>query len=131
MTLHPSDVPSIDVRQAAARLEAGGSDGGGPLLVDVRERHEFAAVGIAGAVLAPASSFLVHVRALPRDRPLLVICRSGSRSAAVASFLLREGFSDVSNVTGGLSAWLQAGLPVRQGTPAAGEGELPEGEPGG
>jgi rhodanese-related sulfurtransferase len=130
-------IPTIDVREAAAAATAGdaadaaapaavGGAGGSdrPLLVDVRERKEFLDVRAPGAVLYPTSSFLVRFEELPRDRPLHVICMSGSRSAAVTAWLLRNGWSDVHDVAGGMSAWVRASLEVRRGPLAPGEGDL-------
>jgi rhodanese-related sulfurtransferase len=64
---------------------------------------------------------------LPDGRPLLVICHSGNRSAAVVGYLARLGRTDAANVAGGMDAWARAGLPVRRGRLEAGEGELPAG----
>jgi rhodanese-related sulfurtransferase len=115
-------VPTIDVREAAS---AGGVPGSGaPLLVDVRERDEFVDVRAPGALLYPASSFLLRFEELPRDRPLHLICASGSRSVAVAAWLLRNGWTDVHDVGGGMGAWLRAGLGVRRGPLVPGEGDL-------
>ncbi len=99
-------------------------DVGSPLLVDVRERNEFVQVRVPGAVLYPTSSFLLRFEELPRDRPIHVICNSGSRSAAVTAWLLRNGWSDVHNVAGGMVAWAGAGLETRGGPLAPGEGDL-------
>ena len=133
-------IPTIDVGEAAAAAgadgtarsaagagpnEAAGADGNGvPLLVDVRERNEFIEVRAPGAVLYPTSSFLLRFDELPRDRPLHVICNSGSRSAAVTAWLLRNGWSDVHNVAGGMVAWARAGHTVRRGPLDPGEGDL-------
>ena len=57
----------------------------------------------------------------------MVICHSGSRSAAVTGFLARSGRTDVVNVAGGMDAWERAGLPIRRGQVEPGEGELPAG----
>jgi rhodanese-related sulfurtransferase len=95
------------------------------LLVDVRERDEFAAQRAAGAVLVPISEFVARHGELPRNRPLLVICQSGSRSASATMFLLQNGWTDVRNVDGGTQAWAMAGLPTRTGAPEPGEGDLP------
>jgi hydroxyacylglutathione hydrolase len=87
------------------------------VLLDVRGRSEWEALH----ALAPAGAELRHVplgdlpeRAseLPRDRPLLVYCKSGSRSAIAASLLAARGFHDVRNLRDGLDAWLAAGLPA-------------------
>ena len=52
---------------------------------------------------------------LPKDRPLLIMCATGVRSAAVTGYLLRSGWTDVTNVDGGIVAWQRAGLPVERG----------------
>ena len=91
----------------------------GPLLVDVREADEFDAVRAPGAVLVPTSAFAARAGELPADRPLMVVCHVGGRSAAVAGFLVRSGRTDVVNVAGGMDAWERAGLPVRRGTPSS------------
>lgn len=121
------NVPTIEVGDAAAAagrsaLGAGGPDA--PILVDVRERHEFVRVRAPGAVVYPTSSFLLRSEELPRDRPLHVICNSGSRSAAVTAWLLRNGWTDVHDVAGGMTAWVRAGLETRSGPLAPGEGDL-------
>lgn len=127
--MHPVQppIPAIDVLEAAGATTTGAgatTTGPAPLLVDVRERNEFVEVRAPGAVLYPTSSFLLRFEELPRDRPLHVICRTGSRSAAVTAFLLRNGWTDVHNVTGGMVAWLRAGLDVRRGPLSPGEGDL-------
>ena len=96
-----------------------------PILLDVRERHEFVAIRVPGATLYPTSTFLARFEELPRDRPIHVICHTGNRSAGVTAFLVRNGWSDVLNVTGGMEAWERAGLDVRRGPLLPGEGEPP------
>jgi len=120
-------VPTVSVVDADAARGApthGPTGMATPLLMGVRERHEFAAVRVPGAVLYPTSSFLLRFEELPRARPIHVVCQSGSRSAAVTAFLLRKGFPDVASVTGGMDAWERAGLEVRRGPLAPGEGDL-------
>lgn len=114
-------LPTIDVREAERRLR---EDPDRPLLVDVREPGEFVAVRAPGAVLLPTSVFAARAGELPSDRPLMIVCHVGGRSAAVTGFLVRAGRTDVVNVAGGMDAWEAAGLPVRRGTPAPGEGDL-------
>lgn len=129
--IDPSRIPAVDVveaeRRRGAAAEAAEVDGDGalPLLVDVREPNEFAQVRAAGAVLLPLSTFLLRYRELPQDRPLQLICQTGARSGQATAFLLANGWTDVVNVAGGTLAWERAGLPVRRGTPAPGEGDLP------
>ena len=121
----PAGVPSVSVRDAAAALDSSPAGSAGPLLVDVREADEFAARRAVGAVLVPISEFADRHEELPRDRPLLVICESGSRSMSATMFLLQRGWTDVRNVEGGTGAWAAAGLPVRTGATDPGEGDLP------
>lgn len=120
----PHALPTIDVAEADRRLR---EDPGRPVLLDVREPHEFTAVRAPGAVLLPTSVFTTRLAELPADRSLLVICHSGSRSAAVTGFLARNGRTNVVNVAGGMDAWERAGLPVRKGPIEPGEGALPTG----
>ncbi len=120
----PAPIPTVDVTEAERRLR---DDPDGPILLDVREPNEFAEVRAPGAVLVPTSQFSARVGELPADRPILVICAMGGRSAAVTGFLVRAGRTDVVNVAGGMDAWERAGLPVKRGPVAAGEGELPAG----
>ena len=113
MTQPPDSLPTINVSDASARLEA--ADPAGPLLVDVREPYEYQAVRANGAVPMPMSEFATRHEELPKDRPIFVICASGNRSAAATAFLLRNGWKDVTNVDGGTGAWEKAGLPVNRG----------------
>lgn len=118
----PNALPTIDVGEAERRLR---EDPARPLLLDVREPNEFAEVRAPGAVLLPTSTFAARLGELPPDRPLLVICHVGGRSAAVTGFLTRTGRTDVVNVAGGMDAWERAGLPLRRGPVEPGEGEIP------
>ena len=118
-------VPSIAPGEAAAELDGAAGQSGSPLLVDVRERDEFETRRAVGAVLLPISELVARHAELPKDRPLLMICEAGSRSMSATMFLLQRGWTDVRNVDGGTQAWAAAGLPVRQGMPDPGEGDLP------
>lgn len=122
-----SGVPSVSATDAAALLDAAAeaTTGPAPLLVDVRERDEFETVRVPGAFLLPISEFAGRIGELPTDRPLLVMCHLGSRSASATMFLRSQGRTDVTNVQGGIDAWERAGLPVRRGTPGPGEGAPP------
>jgi rhodanese-related sulfurtransferase len=118
----PPPIPTIDPAEAERRLR---EDPARPILLDVREASEFAEVRAPGALLVPTSTFMTRVDDLPADRPLLVVCHVGGRSAAVTGYLIRAGRTDVVNVAGGMEAWERAGLPVRRGPLDPGEGELP------
>jgi rhodanese-related sulfurtransferase len=120
----PAQVPTVDASEAARLVR---EDPSGPILLDVRETNEFLEVRAPGAVLVPTSIFMNRVEDLPSDRPILVICHTGARSAAVTAYLIRAGRGDVSNVAGGMVAWERAGLPIRHGPLDPGEGDLPAG----
>jgi rhodanese-related sulfurtransferase len=113
MTTQTGGVPGIDVAEAATRFKA--DDPHGALLVDVRESDELAVVRVADALHLPTSTFVEHAEELPKDRPLMIMCATGVRSTAVTAYLLRNGWNDVVNVDGGITAWQRAGLPVERG----------------
>jgi len=117
----PGTLPTVDVIEADRRLR---DDPDRPVLLDVRELDEFAAVRAPDVLHIPMSKFQTRIGDVPEDRPVLVICHTGGRSAAVTGFLLRTGRADVANVAGGMDAWAKAGLPTRSGTPEPGEGQL-------
>jgi rhodanese-related sulfurtransferase len=114
-------IPGIDVAEAERRLR---EDPARPVLLDVRELNEFVEARAPGAALLPTSAFVARLHELPADRPLLVICHLGNRSAAVVGYLTRTGRTDAVNVIGGMDAWARAGLPLRRGPLDAGEGDL-------
>ena len=88
-------------------------------LVDVREAHEYAATHVADMPFLPMSELAGRVDELPVGRPLVVMCRSGARSAKVAEFLNGEGRDhEAINLSGGIIAWASAGLPYDGDTPA-------------
>jgi rhodanese-related sulfurtransferase len=124
-------VPTISAQEAAAAVTSSAvSDPAAgsatrPLIVDVRERNEFEQERIDGVVLLPISEFVARHRELPSDRPLLMLCAAGSRSTSATMYLLQAGWTDVRNITGGMIGWRHAGLPIRTGTSAPGEGDLP------
>lgn len=115
------DIPAIDALEADRRLR---EDVDRPILLDVREPDEFVAIRAPGATLFPTSTFMLRIAELPRDRPILVICRSGNRSASVTDYLLRSGWTDVVNISGGMIIWERAGLPVRRGPTTPGDEHL-------
>ncbi len=116
-------IPGVSVREAHDQLADSGPRS--PLIVDVRNPDEFAQVRVPGSILVPLPVFVERCNELPADRPLLVICRTGNRSASATAFLLRSGYPEAANVVGGIVAWYHAGLPVVTGAPEPGEGELP------
>jgi len=83
-------------------------------VVDVREPEEFAhGLGhIEGALLVPLGQLQARLGELPRDRPVVTVCRSGARSARAAAMLGKAGFADVANLNGGMLRWRAEGHPA-------------------
>ena len=96
------DTPlEVDVT-TAARLQREGA-----LLLDVREAFEVATCAIAGSQHIPMRQVPEALPDLPRDRLILVHCHHGGRSLRVTQFLRANGFTQVSNVAGGIDAWAE------------------------
>jgi len=83
-------------------------------VADVRRSGEWDEGHIAGATLLPLNQIATAMGQLDRARPVAVHCKSGYRSAIAASLLLRAGFRQVLNVSGGFDAWKAGALPVAQ-----------------
>jgi len=80
------------------------AEGKAHLLIDVREPSEHAQESIEGARLIPLRQIQTHVKSLPRDRPVVVHCKSGGRSAIAVAILRVQGI-DARNLSGGIQAW--------------------------
>ena len=100
------------VQQLADRLKSGV---GRMTVLDVRTEGEWNAGHIDGAIHVHGGKLQERFSDVPRDRPVSVICGSGYRGSIAASFLKREGYDDVANVVGGMSAWQAAGYPTVTG----------------
>jgi hydroxyacylglutathione hydrolase len=83
-------------------------------VIDVRRPPEYASGHVPRAIHAPLSTLAASVRNLSVDpaKPTAVICAGGFRSSAATSILQQHGFANLLNVTGGSSAWIDAGYPV-------------------
>ena len=81
-------------------------------LLDVRTPQEFQQGRLAGARLIPIDQVMQRLGELPKDRPILVYCAVGSRSAQVFNFLARRGYAEVYNLDGGIYAWAAQGYPI-------------------
>jgi rhodanese-related sulfurtransferase len=86
------------------------------VVIDVREENEFKEGHILHAMHIPAGRLTNRMKELEkyRDRPLITVCRSGSRSGRVSALLRKQGFATVYNLEGGLLAWQNANLPLTQ-----------------
>ena len=102
----PGDKRLVDVASAAAAV-----NGSSAVIVDVRAFDEFAAGHAVGAVCIPLPDLERRCGEIPSDRPVLVMCQAGSRSAMAAERLRAIGFDNIVDIDGGFKAWSQAGLP--------------------
>lgn len=86
------------------------------VVVDVRSMAEFKDGHIVNAINIPLNGFDNNLKQLEkyRDRPIVAVCRSGSRSGAACNMLRKHGFDNVKNLRGGILAWQNANLPVKR-----------------
>ena len=104
-------VPQISVDDLA------GDALGDATVVDVRGRVEWEAGRLPDVPNIPLGHLADRLDEIPRDRPVVLHCQSGSRSAIAASLLQAHGFENVHNLSGGYKAWQASGRPVEPGTP--------------
>ena len=86
-------------------------------ILDVREPDEFTgALGhIANAKLIPLGSLLNNMNKISKEKPVVVVCRSGARSAQATMMLKNAGYAKVANLAGGMQRWRAQNLPVEGG----------------
>ena len=86
-------------------------------VLDIREINEYREGHIPAARSVPLATLKDKLAELkvPKDRPIIVYCRSGTRSPTATSMLRKNGFERAFNLAGGLQAWEQANLPINKG----------------
>jgi rhodanese-related sulfurtransferase len=75
------------------------------VVLDVREPYEVATAALTGALTIPMAQIPLSLAQLPADRPIVVMCHHGARSAQVTSFLHANGYPNAVNLDGGIDAW--------------------------
>lgn len=75
------------------------------VLLDVREPHEYEETRIEGAILIPLGKLQNNLEGLNTEDKIIVICRSGNRSAKASQLLIDNDFKDVYNMVGGMLEW--------------------------
>lgn len=114
----PAGVTNVTVEEAKKLI-----DGGDVFVLDVRTPSEYNSSHIEGATLIPvtnssgsslSSDNLLEARVdeVPKNKKILVYCRSGHRSILASKILVNAGYSQVYNMEGGINAWKGAGYPV-------------------
>lgn len=107
--------PQSDSPRSVSAVEASQLVEQGAMLIDVREPNEWQSFHAPNATLIPLGELSSHVSSLPKDRPIVVVCHSGNRSRQAQNTLLKAGFTDVINLSGGMVSWQQSGLPTVSG----------------
>ena len=107
------EIDPADVRRLAESGEAE--------LIDVRRDYEHEAGHVAGSRNIEMNELTARADSIPKDRPVVFYCRGGSRSAMAAEAFSQAGY-DAHNMTGGIAAWAEAGLPLE---PEGGEVAVP------
>ena len=105
MSIFARSTPGIDAATAAQRAREGA------LILDVRENDEWQAGHIPGATHIPLGELPTRASELPSDRPIIVACRSGARSAKATKHLVGMGI-DATNLDGGTQGWHASGQPL-------------------
>ena len=84
----------------------------GAFVLDVRTVEEWNEFHAPGTTLIPLDELASRVDEVPRDRPIVVVCRSGNRSDEGRDILLDAGFTQVTSMDGGLNEWRASGYPI-------------------
>lgn len=99
----------VSVAEAVAKRDAGA------FILDVRQPEEWNEFHVPGSTLIPLAELPARVNELPGDQEIVVVCRSGNRSAQGRDILLEAGFMQVTSMAGGLTQWRAAGYPTESG----------------
>ena len=103
------NVKEIDANQLAQWVE---DDGHKLRVIDVRQMEEIAHGTVPKAEALPLHVLPAKVHELDKSEKLIMVCRSGARSAQACMFLQQQGFSNVFNLRGGMMGWVQSGFPA-------------------
>jgi len=95
-----TEIPQLSVKELKQRLDQGET----VFILDVREPFEYQIANIGGTLI-PMNDVPQRLSEIPRDREIVVQCKSGGRSQRVAEFLQQNGYAKVANLAGGILAW--------------------------
>ncbi len=101
-------IEDISAAEAYAKAQQG------VFILDVRTREEWDEFHVKGSTLIPLAELSDRLAELPRDKDIVVVCRSGNRSLTAANILVQAGFRRLSSLSGGLQAWMDAGYPLEE-----------------
>lgn len=106
-------LPSLSATELSEKLR----NGKRPLILDVRQPEEYTQGHIAGSKLIPLGELGKRVNELPKDREVVCVCASGSRSRSATKYLLGQGYTAF-DMKGGLFMWQRSRLPIKKGNSA-------------
>lgn len=112
MENHPAQIRKV-ARVTAAALAEQLSSNDGPFVLDVRAEKESSIVRLAGSRNIPLNHLRQRISEVPKDRPVVVHCEGGYRSAIACSLLAQAGRSNVTDLVGGIKAWIATRLPTQ------------------
>ena len=112
-SLFGSPLPSLDALELSEKLK----NAKRPLVIDVRQPEEYSAGHIAGSKLIPLGELGKRVSELPKDKEIICVCASGSRSRSATKLLVNAGYNAF-DMQGGMFMWQRAKLPIKKGTSA-------------
>jgi len=95
--MHPHQITAKELSEILQKPES-------IFLLDVRSPEEHAAFNIGGHLI-PLDQLPASLNQIPRDKPIVIYCRSGHRSQLALEFLQQQGFTDIKNLVGGVLAW--------------------------
>jgi rhodanese-related sulfurtransferase len=105
----PTLAKEITVSEAAKLRDQGA------FILDVRELNEWTQGHIPGATLIPLGELPNRLTEVPKDKTVVVVCRTGHRSAQGRDILLNAGYTTVTSITGGMTQWQTDGFPITTG----------------
>lgn len=103
---------NADVKHAYEHWLAGDKSPIPFIFIDVRTPEEYAGGHIRGAKLIPLQELEQRLAEVPKDRQVYLYCHSGRRSADASKILVKAGYTNIENVSGGITAWREAGYPT-------------------
>jgi rhodanese-related sulfurtransferase len=109
-SLFGAPLPSLNAAELNEKLK----NGKRPLVIDVRQPDEYRAGHIAGSKLIPLGELGKRISELPKDKEIVCVCASGSRSRSATKYLVGAGYNAF-DMSGGMFAWQRAQLPIKKG----------------
>ncbi|MCA9884220.1 MAG: rhodanese-like domain-containing protein [Anaerolineae bacterium] len=106
------DQPYQDIDIETFRSDFVEADRNDYILLDVREEFEYAGGHIPNAVNIPMSAINARIDDIPQDKPVIIVCATGNRSAYLAEALAPHGWNNLYNLLDGTMGWMMRGLPT-------------------